>query len=157
LFGDNINTDQIIQGKYLTLLDYTEMSKHAFEISRPDFANNVQKNDIIAAGRNFGGGSSREEAPRILAKLGIGCIVAESFARIFYRNSFNIGLPLLILPEVSKIIKEGDLLQINLIDGSLQIEGSDETLTGNPLPEMMLDLLRAGGTVPWYKKRAAKK
>ncbi|MHA2191104.1 MAG: LeuD/DmdB family oxidoreductase small subunit [Candidatus Thorarchaeota archaeon] len=155
-FGDNVNTDQIIQGKYLTLLDYTEMSKHAFEISRPDFANGVKKNDIIVAGCNFGGGSSREEAPRILAELGIGCIVAESFARIFYRNSFNIGLPLLVLPEVSKFIKEGDLLQINLTDGSLQIEGNDETLTGRSLPEMMLDLLRAGGAVAWYKKRAAK-
>ena len=132
------------------------MSKHAFEISRPDFADGVKKSDIIVAGCNFGGGSSREEAPRILTELGIGCIVAESFARIFYRNSFNIGLPLLILPEVSKLIKEGDLLQINLTEGTLQIEGNDGTFAGGSLPEMMLDLLRAGGAVSWYRKRAVK-
>jgi 3-isopropylmalate/(R)-2-methylmalate dehydratase small subunit len=152
-FGNNINTDQIIQGRYLTLLDYKEMAKHTFEIPRPLFASKVKENDVIVAGRNFGGGSSREEAPKVLKHSGIGCVVAESFARIFYRNSFNIGLPLLIIPNISKLVKDGDSVTVNLEKGTLAIKGTGDVIHGKPLPERMLEMLKAGGAVPWYRKK----
>jgi len=153
IFGKDINTDQIIQGQYLTLLDYKEMAKHTFEIPRPLFASKVKENDVIIAGRNFGGGSSREEAPKVLMYSGIGCVVAESFARIFYRNSFNIGLPLLIIPNISKLVKDGEIVTINLWEGTLTVKGKGDVIHGNPLPERMLEILKAGGAVPWYKKK----
>jgi 3-isopropylmalate/(R)-2-methylmalate dehydratase small subunit len=153
VFGSNINTDQIIQGQYLTLLDYKEMAKHTFEVPRPVFASKVKKNDVIIAGSNFGGGSSREEAPKVLMHSGIGCVVAESFARIFYRNSFNIGLPLLIIPNISKLVKDGETVTINLSKGTLTVKDNGDVIHGKPLPERMLEILKAGGAVPWFKKR----
>ncbi len=153
VFGHNINTDQIIQGQYLTLLDYEEMAKHTFEIRRPVFASKVKQNDIIVAGQNFGGGSSREEAPKVLMHSGIGCIVAESFARIFYRNSFNIGLPLIVIPNISKLVKDGEIVSVNLLKGTLTVKGKGETIHGKPLPERMLEIVKAGGAVPWYKMK----
>lgn len=153
VFGSNINTDQIIQGQYLTLLDYKEMAKHTFEVPRPVFASKVKKNDIIIAGSNFGGGSSREEAPKVLVYSGIGAVVAESFARIFYRNSINIGLPLLIIPNISKLVKDGDTVTVNLLEGTLTIKERGDVIHGKPLPERMLEILKAGGAVPWFKKR----
>ena len=153
VFGKNINTDQIIQGQYLTLLDYKDMAKHTFEMPRPVFASKVKKNDIVIAGSNFGGGSSREEAPKVLVHSGIGCVVAESFARIFYRNSFNIGLPLLIIPNISKLVKDGETVTVNLLKGTLTIKDKGDVIHGQPLPERMLEMLKAGGAVPWYKKK----
>ncbi len=153
VFGHNINTDQIIQGQYLTLLDYKEMAKHTFEIPRPLFASKVKENDIIVAGRNFGSGSSREEASKVLMHSGISCVVAESFARIFYRNSFNIGLPLLIIPNISKLVKDGEIVSINLLKGTLTVKGNGDVVHGNPLPERMLEILKAGGAVPWFKMK----
>jgi len=152
VFGNNINTDQIIQGQYLTLLDYKDMAKHTFEVPRPVFTSRVKKNDIVIAGSNFGGGSSREEAPKVLMYSGIGCVVAESFARIFYRNSFNIGLPLLIIPNISKLVKDGDSVTVNLLKGTLTIKEKRDIIHGKPLPERMLEILKAGGAVHWYKK-----
>ena len=152
VFGSNINTDQIIQGQYLTLLDYKEMAKHTFEVPRPVFNSKVKKDDIVIAGSNFGGGSSREEAPKVLVHSGIGCVVAESFARIFYRNSFNIGLPLLIIPNISKLVKDGETVTVNLLKGTLTIKDKGDIIHGSPLPERMLEILKAGGAVPWYKK-----
>jgi 3-isopropylmalate/(R)-2-methylmalate dehydratase small subunit len=153
VFGDNVNTDQIIQGQYLTLLDYSEMAKHTFEVPRPVFASKVKKNDIVIAGTNFGGGSSREEAPKVLMHSGVGCVIADSFARIFYRNSFNIGLPLLIIPNISKLIKDGDTVTVNLQNGTLTIKDKGDVIHGQPLPERMVEMLKAGGAVPWYKKK----
>jgi len=156
VFGNNIDTDQIIQGQYLTLLDYTEMAKHTFEIPRPVFASKVKKNDVVIAGCNFGSGSSREEAPKVLLESGIGCVVAESFARIFYRNGFNVGLPLLTLPNVSKLVRDGETVTINLFEGTLTVRGNGDILHGKQLPERMLNLLKAGGAVSWYKQMARK-
>lgn len=152
VFGSNVNTDQIIQGKYLRILDYSIMAKHTFEIPRPMFASKVKKNDIVIAGRNFGGGSSREEAPKVLLELGVGCVVAESFARIFYRNSFNIGLPLLILPNVAKLVQDGETVAVDLCEGTLKIKKKGDILHGKPLPSRMLNLLNAGGAVEWFKQ-----
>ncbi len=152
LFGNNVDTDQIIQGRYLTMLDYSEMAKHTFEVPRPDFAANVKTGDVIVAGTNFGGGSSREEAPMILRELGVGCIIAESFARIFYRNGFNVGLPLMIVPEVTQKVKEGDTLCLNLLEGTLEVSRTREILKCQMLPKLMLDILTAGGAVKRYQK-----
>jgi 3-isopropylmalate/(R)-2-methylmalate dehydratase small subunit len=152
VIGDNVDTDQIIQGRYLTLLDYGEMAKHALEIPRPDFASGVKKGDILVAGRNLGGGSSREEALMVLKKLGIGCIVAESFARLFYRNGFNVGLPLLAIPDVTKVVKEGMKLEIRLRDGEMILVETRECLRGKPLPEFMMRMLTAGGAVALYRE-----
>ncbi|MEM2142997.1 MAG: 3-isopropylmalate dehydratase [Candidatus Thorarchaeota archaeon] len=150
VLGDNIDTDQIISGQYLTMLDYAEMARHALEIPRPDFARSVRKGDVIVAGRNLGGGSSREEAPRVLKELGVACIVAESFARLFYRNSFNIGLPLLIVPSVSRSVEDGATVEVNLERGTLHVMGTSIVLQGKSLPEFILKMLRAGGAVQLY-------
>ena len=155
LLGDDVNTDQIIQGKYLTLLDYSEMAKHTLEIPKPDFANGVRSGDIVVAGKNFGSGSSREEAPMVLVELGIGCVVAESFARIFYRNSFNVGLPLLIVPEVSSSVEDGQTVSVDLMKGSLTAKDTSTVLQGQRLSGIVIEILRAGGAIPWYKQRFA--
>jgi 3-isopropylmalate dehydratase small subunit len=157
VFGNNIDTDQIIQGQYLTILEYAEMAKHTFEIPRPSFASRVRKNDIVIAGSNFGGGSSREEAPRVLLESGIGCIVAESFARIFYRNGFNVGLPLLIVQNAAKLVKDGEVVTVNLVEGTLTVRGSGDVIHGKPLTQRILSLLRAGGAVEWYRKTTGKR
>ncbi len=150
VFGDNMDTDQIIQGQYLTLLNYSEMAKHAFEGPRPEFASQVKQGDIVIAGRNFGSGSSREEAPMILKELGVSCVIAESFARIFYRNGFNIGLPLLVISDITSKLKDGDEIQVNLRDGLVTLS-KGEILEGNKLPALMMDILSAGGAINWYK------
>ncbi|MHA1960707.1 MAG: LeuD/DmdB family oxidoreductase small subunit [Candidatus Thorarchaeota archaeon] len=151
-FGANIDTDQIIQGRHLTLLDYSEMAKYALKIVRPDFAAGVRENDIVVAGRNFGGGSSREEAPKVLEVLGVGCIIAESFARIFFRNSFNVGLPSLIVPGIASQVDDGENVTVNLSEGIVTKESGD-TLQAAPLPKMMMEILQAGGAIPWFKEK----
>ena len=150
IFGNDIDTDQIISGRYLRLLDYSEMAVHAFETINPKFAENVKENDIIVAGGNFGSGSSREEAPMVLVELGIGCIIAESFARIFYRNAFNVGLPVMIVPEATLKIKEGEKIKVDLKTGTLTIMKSGKILKGEAIPELMLDFIRMGGAIPRY-------
>lgn len=152
VFGDNIDTDQIIQGRYLTLLSYEEMAKHALKIPRPEFATGVKKDDVIVAGRNFGSGSSREEAPRVLKELGVGCIVAESFSRIFYRNGFNVGLPLMLVKGVSSNVEDGNILTIDFTEGTLTNNDSGKVLQGEPLPPFMREILESGGAVSRYKK-----
>ncbi|MFW9919722.1 MAG: 3-isopropylmalate dehydratase small subunit [Candidatus Thorarchaeota archaeon] len=151
LFGDDINTDQIIQGRYLQLLDYEEMAKHTFEVIRPDFVNNVEEGDVIVGGRNFGSGSSREEAPMVLQTVGIRCVIAESFARIFYRNAFNIGIPALVVKDVTKHLNDGDRIRVDLQSGTVINLATGDTLSGGRIPVKMLEILRAGGAVPWYK------
>jgi 3-isopropylmalate/(R)-2-methylmalate dehydratase small subunit len=156
VFGNDIDTDQIIQGQYLTELDYAKMAKHTFEIPRPIFASKVKKNDIVIAGRNFGGGSSREEAPRVLLESGIGCVIAESFARIFYRNGFNVGLPLLIAQNAAKLVKDGETVSVNLVEGTLTLKRNGDIIHGKPLTKRILNLLSAGGAVQWYRQTAGK-
>jgi 3-isopropylmalate/(R)-2-methylmalate dehydratase small subunit len=152
VLGDNVDTDQIIQGRYLTLLSYEEMAQHTLKIVKPDFASGVKKNDIVVAGRNFGSGSSREEAPSVLKELGVGCIVAESFSRIFYRNGFNVGLPLMLVKDISSKVQDGNKLTIDFIEGTLTINDSGKVLQGEPLPPFMREILEAGGAVSRYKK-----
>jgi len=150
-FGDNISTDHIAPGRYFHLRsNLSKLAEHVLEDADPDFANNVEKGDIIVAGRNFGLGSSREHAPRIIKISGVSCILAKSFARIFYRNSFNISLPLLAT-DTDKI-EEGDELKINLEKGTIEDLTKDIKLKSTPIPQFMLKLIQIGGIEEFVKK-----
>lgn len=150
-YGDNIDTDVIIPGKYLHILNLKEVSKHALENLDPSFFSNVKVGDIIIGGSNFGCGSSREYAPIVLKELGVGVVVAVSFARIFFRNAVNVGLPVM---ECSKAndIKKGDLLHINVASGSIEINKT-KIIKGTLLPQFMLDIIKEGGLVPYKRLR----
>jgi 3-isopropylmalate/(R)-2-methylmalate dehydratase small subunit len=151
-YGDNVNTDYIIPGRYMELTDPKEMAKHAMEGIDPTFVAEVQKGDIVVAGRNFGCGSSREHAPLSLKYAGVGCVVAESYARIFYRNAVNIGLPALECPGVTKSVEQGDELELDLGAGTVTNLTRGSKLVFTPLPAFMLDVLNAGGLVPYLSK-----
>ncbi len=154
---DYIDTDQIISGKYLRILDYEEMARHALEIPRPGLAEQIRPGDVIVAGRNFGGGSSREEAPRVLQVLGIGCVIAESFARLFYRNAFNIGLPALILRDAHTRFNDGENVTVDVARGEVRLEERGVLLHCEPVPPLMMRLLEAGGAVALYKMRTTER
>jgi 3-isopropylmalate/(R)-2-methylmalate dehydratase small subunit len=150
-YGDNVNTDFILPGKYLELTDPDEMSKHAMEGIDPGFSKNVKPGDIIIGGRNFGLGSSREHAPLALKHSGVGAIIAEGYARIFYRNAINLGLPVLECKGISEIIKTGDKIELNLDKGIVKIN-NEKTLTFQPIPEFMKKILESGGLREYIKK-----
>jgi 3-isopropylmalate/(R)-2-methylmalate dehydratase small subunit len=150
-YGDNVNTDFILPGIYLELTDPHEMAKHAMEGLDREFAQKVQLGDIVVGGKNFGLGSSREHAPLALKHIGVGAVLAESFARIFYRNAANIGLPALECPNISKKVTTGDVLEIDLTGGLIKVNFK-ETLSFTPLPEFMEELLNEGGLVPYLRK-----
>ena len=154
-FGDNVNTDIIYPGKYLAITEPEEMPKHAFEFVYPDFVKKFKKGDIIVAGKYFGCGSSREQAATCLKELGVSCIIAESFARIYYRNAINQGLPILVCQGVSKKVKEGDKLEINLSHGIIKNLVTKETIKATPLPPFILDILTSGGLIPHLRKRSS--
>lgn len=140
-FSDNVDTDQIIPAKYLVTGDPDELAKHAFENVRPDFAENVKEGDVIVTGKNFGSGSSREHAPRALLGAGITCVIAPSFARIFYRNSINIGLPLV---ECDVDAAEGDVLVVDFESGKIVNTNTGSEYTFPPLPDFLMELLDVG-------------
>jgi len=152
-FGDNIDTDAIIPARYLNTSDPKELAAHVMEDADKDFPKKVKEGDIIVAGKNFGCGSSREHAPIAIKAAGIKAVVAESFARIFYRNAFNIGLPIFESPEVSKKIKEADLIEIDAGNGLIKNLTTNEQLKAEPIPEFMQELISAGGLVEWAKRR----
>jgi 3-isopropylmalate/(R)-2-methylmalate dehydratase small subunit len=150
-FDDNISTDHITPGRYFHLRsNLKELAKHVLEDADPSFSSKVKEGDIIVAGKNFGLGSSREHAPRIIKIVGVSCIIAKSFARIFYRNSFNIGLPLLI--SNTDEIKGGDNLKIYLEKGKIEDETNDKILTFTPLSPFMRKLIEDGGIEEHVKK-----
>jgi 3-isopropylmalate/(R)-2-methylmalate dehydratase small subunit len=150
-FGDNISTDHITPGRYFHLRsNLEELAKHVLEDADPSFASKVKAGDIIVAGRNFGLGSSREHAPRVIKIAGISCIIAKSFARIFYRNSFNIGLPLLV--SNTDEIDEGDDLKIDFEKGKIEDETNGKILTFSPLSPFMRKLIEDGGIEEHVKK-----
>lgn len=152
-FGDSVSTDAIISGKYkFKTIDLDELSRHAMETLSPDFARMVKRGDVIVAGENFGCGSSREQAPLVLRQLGVGAIVAKSFARIFYRNSFNVGLPVVECRELPDRTHQGDVLEIDLRKGSIANLTTGETFRAKPVPEFLLQILEDGGLVEQYKK-----
>jgi 3-isopropylmalate/(R)-2-methylmalate dehydratase small subunit len=150
-FGDDVDTDIIIPGRYLVLRDEKELAACVMEGCDPNFSKKVKKGDIIVAGKNFGCGSSREHAPIAIKGAGIAAVVAESFARIFYRNSINIGLPLIEAKEISGNISEGDIIEINIDEGSLKDLNTNQEFEIKPLPEFMLGIMEEGGLINYLK------
>ena len=149
--NDNINTDYIISGRYkFKIDDMNELAKHVMEDIDPEFAKKVQNGDIIVAGRNFGCGSSREQAPRALKAAGVSAVVAKSYARIFYRSSFNVGLP--SMECNTDTIKAGDSISVNLDSGEVLVIGTGEKIQSAPIPRTMQTLLTDGGLIPHLKK-----
>ena len=148
-FGDDVDTDLIIPARYLNTTDIAELSKHCLEPVNPEWAGRVAAGDVIVAGKNFGCGSSREHAPLAIKGVGVAAIVAVSFARIFYRNAFNIGLPVIEAPEAAAAVAEGDELEIFLDEGKITVGG--KSFPFSPIPDFMMDLVRAGGLMPWLK------
>jgi 3-isopropylmalate/(R)-2-methylmalate dehydratase small subunit len=151
-YGDDVNTDVIFPGKYTySVLDPAEMAKHALEDLDPEFAQNVNPGDIVVAGKNFGCGSSREQAATCLKFAGVQAVIARSFARIFFRNAINQGLPVVQCSEAVDIIQEGDVISIDFAAGQIQ---SEKGVFGfAPLPESILRILDAGGLIPYIKKK----
>ena len=150
-FGDDIDTDLIVPGRYLVLRDEKDLAACAMEGCDPDFAKNVKPGDIMVGGRNFGCGSSREHAPIAIKGAGISAVVAESFARIFYRNSINIGLPLIEIKGISKHISQGDELEIKMEEDILKNNTTGEQFKIKKLPEFMVEILDEGGLIPYLK------
>ena len=150
-FGDDVNTDLIIPGKYLELTDPQEMALHAMEGVDPDFPMKIQRGDIVVGGANFGCGSSREHAPLALKHAGVGAVVAESFARIFYRNAINIGLPALECPGVHGAVEPGETLEIDVMSGVI-LKQDGTQLRFISLPDFMVEVLSEGGLVPYLRE-----
>lgn len=151
-FEDNIDTDLIIPARFLNTSDEKELSKGCFADLRPGFYEKVRKGDIIVAGRNFGCGSSREHAPVAIKACGISLIIAKSFARIFYRNAFNIGLPLLECEEADQI-RDGDTLSVDLSKGEIIDLTTKKSYYANPIPEFMMEIIKAGGLLNYVKTK----
>jgi 3-isopropylmalate/(R)-2-methylmalate dehydratase small subunit len=155
-FGDNINTDVIYPGKYLSVTtDRQEMTKHCFETVYPDFLQNAKPGDIIVAGKNFGCGSSREQAAACLKYFGISLILAESFARIFFRNAINLGLPVLVVPNIMHHVDHNDTLEINFKNGIITNMRTGEEFQAVKLSPFILGIISAGGLIPYLKNRYA--
>lgn len=149
-FHNDVDTDQIIASQYLLLPDIEEMKEYTFESLEEDFAKKVHPGDIIVAGENFGCGSSREQAPGVLKALGIKAVVAKSFARIFYRNAINIGLPVLVSRDFYEVAKEGEETELDLSEGTITAEGVTYTCT--KLPPYMQNILNQGGLIASLNK-----
>jgi 3-isopropylmalate dehydratase small subunit len=155
-FGSDVDTDAIIPARYLNQSDPKELAKHAMEDERPEFYREVKEGDLLLAGKNFGCGSSREHAPLALKAAGISCIIAKSFARIFYRNSLNLGLPLLESQEASEAIQDGDRVRIDLATGEVFDITQDKKFHAKPIPDFMQELLNDGGLIPHLRKKGQK-
>ena len=150
---DDVDTDTIIPGRYLVLTDPEELAKHVFENVYPEFREKASKGVVLVAGKNFGCGSSREHAPIALKHSGVLAVVAESFARIFYRNAINIGLPAVECRNVSGFVEEGDVISVDLERGIIENETRGGVLRVEPMPKFILDILREGGIVNYVKRR----
>lgn len=148
-FGDDINTDEIIPAKYLVTTDAAELGANCMDGIYPGFSSKISKGDIIVAGKNFGCGSSREHAPLSIKGCGISCVVAESFARIFFRNSINIGLPIFESAQAAKAIGAGDEVEIDAARGEVRNLTKNQTYNAKPMPEFMRGLIDAGGLMKW--------
>jgi 3-isopropylmalate/(R)-2-methylmalate dehydratase small subunit len=152
-YGANVDTDVIIPARYLNVSDPLELAKHCMEDIDSQFVKKMKKGDIIVAEANFGCGSSREHAPLAIKTTGISCVLAKSFARIFFRNAINIGLPLLESAEAVDNTKDGDILEVDLSSGKIINITSGKVFTAKPYPEFMSELISAGGLVEYTKKR----
>ena len=151
-FGKNIDTDVIIPARYLNTSDPAELAKHCMEDADPDFSKKIRPGDIIVAGKNFGCGSSREHAPIALKAAGIGCVIAPSFARIFYRNAFNMGLPIFECDETSGVLKQGDDVEVDADTGEIRDLTTGDVFKAQPIPPFMQELISDGGLIPHVLK-----
>lgn len=151
-FGVDLNTDEIIPARYNQTIDAKELAKYVFCEIRPDFAPGVQPGDIVIAGNNFGCGSSREHAPLAIKGAGVACVIAPSFARIFYRNAINIGLPILESAAAAAAIAEGDQVQVNVETGEIVDLTLGQAFQARPLPAFVLQIARAGGIVKFLQQ-----
>jgi 3-isopropylmalate/(R)-2-methylmalate dehydratase small subunit len=154
-YGADVNTDVIIPARYLSISDPVELAKHCMEDIDGDFVKRVQPGDIMVATTNFGCGSSREHAPLAIKASGISCIIAKSFARIFFRNAINIGLPLLECHEAVDKTEAGDILEVELNSGRVRNLTKDMTFNASPYPDFMDEIISAGGLIEYTKKRLA--
>lgn len=152
-FGADIDTDAIIPARYLNTSDPMELAKHCMEDADPNFPAKVKAGDIIVADKNFGCGSSREHAPIAIKAAGVSCVVAKSFARIFYRNSINIGLPILECPEGVDAINEGDEIEVDLVSGKVKNLRTNEEYQATPFPEFMQKIMAKGGLINYVKEK----
>jgi 3-isopropylmalate/(R)-2-methylmalate dehydratase small subunit len=152
-YGANVDTDAIIPARYLNVSQPAELAKHAMEDIDIDFVKKVKPGDIIMATTNFGCGSSREHAPLAIKASGISCVIAESFARIFFRNAINIGLPVLECIEAVENTADGDILEVDLANGKIRNLNSNKEFTAKPYPEFMAGIISAGGLIEYTKKR----
>jgi 3-isopropylmalate/(R)-2-methylmalate dehydratase small subunit len=150
-FGENMNTDEIIPGRYNITIDPIELAKNVFCEVKPEYARNVRPGDVIVGGQNFGCGSSREHAPIAIKGSQAKCVIAASFARIFFRNAINIGLPILECPEAAKDITEGDDIEVNLSTGEILNHTNGNIYQARPLPDFVLKIAEAGGIVNFLK------
>lgn len=152
-FGDNVDTDVIIPARYLNAPDPAELAKHCMEDIDKEFVNKVSTGDIIVAAKNFGCGSSREHAPISIKAAGVSCVIAETFARIFYRNAINIGLPIIECKEASEKIEEGDTVEIDFDNGIIYNKTKDESYKGQAFPEFMQKIIKAEGLINYINQQ----
>ena len=150
-YGNNVDTDVIIPARYLNTSDPAELAKYCMEDLDKDFVNKVSMGDVMVAGKNFGCGSSREHAPIAIKASGISCVIAETFARIFYRNSINIGLPIIECPEAAQDIADGDSVSVDFETGKIINLTSGKEYTGVPFPKFMQELIAADGLIGYIK------
>ena len=155
VFGDNLDTDAIAPGRYMKF-GIEEIARHCLEAVDPDFSRNVRSGDAMVAGRNFGAGSSREQAPEALKHLGVAVLIAESFAGLFYRNAINLGLPAVVCGQ-AKRIRAGDELEVDFEGGRIRNRTTGEALACEPVPSFLMTLIRDGGLLPHLEKRLARK
>jgi 3-isopropylmalate/(R)-2-methylmalate dehydratase small subunit len=153
VFGKNIDTDQIYPGRFVELVKPEDIAKHCMEGADPDFINNMTPGDIIVAGTNFGCGSSREHAAITLLHAGVSVVLAESFARIFFRNAINLAIPLMVVPGISEKVKDGDVLDVNVETGVVLNKTTGESLQGQKISEYTMNILENGGIKPLFKKK----
>ena len=156
-FGDDVNTDEIIPARYLNTSDAAELAAHCMEDADPLFMSKMQPGDVIVAGKNFGCGSSREHAPLAIKTAGISCIIAKSFARIFFRNCINIGLPIVVAPEAAADAKPGDSLDVDLAKGTVVNLAQQKTYAVAPFPKEMREIIDAGGLMQFVRKTRGEK
>ena len=155
-YGDHIDTDVIIPARYLSSFDDATLAAHCMEDIDPNFVKVVQPDDILVAGRNFGCGSSREHAPLAIKAAGVSCVIAENFARIFFRNAINIGLPILECPAAAQEISAGDQVEVELSTGTIHNKTTGKTYQATPFPPFMQRLIDAGGLVAYTRAKLAK-
>jgi len=153
-FGDHVDTDQIIPARYLNSSDAKELAAHCMEDADPTFVEKVEEGDMIVAGENFGCGSSREHAPICIKHAGVACVIAKSFARIFFRNAINTGLPILECPDAAEAIAEGDEVEVDIAAGAIRHVRTGRTFHTAPFPKELREIIAAGGLMNYVKQTA---